>query len=177
MVVSATILITTIINMLSVSLDNVMENLTTFSELVDDLIKPAWLLSREQIRFLSTVVRLKAELLASVPIIKDVENDLRQKRQQLRFLAREGMALNAASVNHVLILEALQNEESLFSMNTTTKTVQILERKKEIRAQIQENIKELLEKKRSLKIFKMELKDVLKKISKLMRQMVVMIII
>jgi hypothetical protein len=62
-------------------------------------------------------------------------------------------------------------------MNTTTETVQILERKKEIRAQIQENIKELLEKKRSLKIFKMELKDVLKKISKLMRQMVVMIII
>jgi hypothetical protein len=70
MVVSATILITTIINMLSVSLDNVMENLTTFSEPVDDLIKHAWLLSREQIRFLSTVIRLKAELLASVPIIR-----------------------------------------------------------------------------------------------------------
>jgi hypothetical protein len=65
-----------------------------------------------------------------------VENDLRQKRQQLRFLAREGMALNAASVKHVLILEALQNEESLLSMNNTTETVQITERKKEIRAQI-----------------------------------------
>jgi hypothetical protein len=70
MVVSATILITTIINMLSVSLDNVMENLTTFSVLVDDLIKHAWLLLREQIGFLSNVVRLKVELLASVPIIR-----------------------------------------------------------------------------------------------------------
>jgi hypothetical protein len=52
----------------------------------------------------------------------------------------------------------------------------LTERKKEIRAQIQENINELLEKKRPLKICKMEFKDVLKKISELMRQMEVVLI-
>jgi metal-dependent amidase/aminoacylase/carboxypeptidase family protein len=100
-----------------------------------------------------------------------VENDLAQMRQQLRNLVKKGMDLNAASINHVLILDALQNEENLLSMDTTTDSVEIEKQKKEIRAKIQENIAELLEGKRSQNACKVELKCVLKKIADLMSQM------
>jgi chromosome segregation ATPase len=149
----------------------VIQNLDQFSDLVEELFNHAWLLLREERRFNSSLIRFRAELKSTIPIIKEVEDELAQMRQQLRNLLKKRMDLNADSINNVLILYVLQNEENLLSMDTTTDSAEIEEQKKEIMDKIQQNIVVLLEGKRSQDESKMELKCVLNKIADLRSQM------
>jgi chromosome segregation ATPase len=171
MAFSTTVAINTVLSIISVSLENVIQNLDQFSDLVEELFNHAWLLLREERRFNSSLIRFRAELKSTIPIIKEVEDELAQMRQQLRNLLKKRMDLNADSINNVLILYVLQNEENLLSMDNTTDSAEIEEQKKEIMDKIQQNIVVLLEGKRSQDESKMELKCVLNKIADLRSQM------
>ncbi|KAK2395734.1 hypothetical protein QL285_057440 [Trifolium repens] len=132
MAFSTTVAINTVLSIISVSLENVIQNLDQFSDLVEELFNHAWLLLREERRFNNSLIRFRAELKSTIPIIKEVEDELAQMRQQLRNLLKKRMDLNADSINNVLILYVLQNEENLLSMDTTTDSAEIEEQKKEM---------------------------------------------
>ncbi|KAK2456600.1 hypothetical protein QL285_003950 [Trifolium repens] len=92
-------------------------------------------------------------------------------RQQLRVLVKKRMDHYADSINNVLVLYVVQNEENLLSMDTTADIAEIEEQKKEIMDKNQQNIVAVLEGKRSLDACKMELKFALNRIADLRSQM------
>jgi hypothetical protein len=139
-----------------------IQNLDSFEKHVNELICFACKLSRQESNFLSTLIHLKAELLVRGCFVKSFECNLSFMNQKVKKLINEGMSLKESMATHVLILGAFIHEEMMICMHTSNcdmETLKLNERKKEISIHIQDNIIELLEKKRRYKTIKLETKE------------------
>ncbi|WJX30318.1 hypothetical protein P8452_18873 [Trifolium repens] len=174
MAFSTKAVINTVLSIISVSLENVIENLDQFCDLVETLWNHASLLSSEERRLNSSLLRFRAGLKSTLPLIKEVEDELAEKQQELRVLVKKRMDHYEKSLNNVLVLCVAQIKENLLSMDTTTDIAEIEEQKKEIMYKIQQNIVAVLEEKRSLDACKMELNCALNRIADLRSQMEVL---
>ncbi|KAK2402418.1 hypothetical protein QL285_051939 [Trifolium repens] len=124
--------------------------------------------------YLNALIRLKADIQSRGSFIKTIENDLYLKQVEVKKLIDEGLDLKESMITHVLSLAAFFHEEIMVDMHTTICEIEFAkldERKSEIRGYIQENILELLEKKRTHQTLKMRMRVAGRAMSELMEQM------
>jgi hypothetical protein len=163
-----------IITMLLEGPDFLIQHLQKFEEHVDELISGACRLPSQHANFLGALIRLKAELLSRGPFIKTTEDNLFLKNEEVRSLIDEGLDLKESMMTRVLSLAAFSHEETIVGMKATAcelEAARLDERKLEIRSHIQENIIELLEKKRSNQNLKLRMREAGRGMSVLMDHM------
>jgi DNA repair exonuclease SbcCD ATPase subunit len=174
MAFSTKAVISAVLSIISVSLENVIDNLDQFSDLVEQLWNHSWLLSSEERRFNSSLIRFRAELKSTLPLIKEVEDELAEKQQELRVLVEKRMEHYENSLNNVVALCVAQIKQNLLNMGTTADIPDIEEQKKETMHNIQQKMVAALEEKRSLDACKMNLKRALNRIADLRSQLEVL---
>jgi hypothetical protein len=138
-----------------------IEHSERFVAHVDQFIRRASRLPRQAVNYLNALIRLKAELQSRASFIKMIENDLYIKQLEVRSLIDEGLDLKQSMITHVLSLAAFLEEETMADMH----------RKTQIKSHIQENILELLKKKKIHQTTKMRMRAAGRGMSQLMDQM------
>ncbi|KAK2457249.1 hypothetical protein QL285_004544 [Trifolium repens] len=171
---SITTLTQRITDMLLEGSDFLIEYSGVFELRVDELISCARRLSMQQMKFLTAVIRLKAELVSRGPLISYVEDDLFLKNEQIKSLYYEGLDLKESMTICLLSLVAFTHEKAIIGIHKTMdefEAVLLSKRKLEIRSHIHDNIIELLKKKQNQQNLQIRMREIRSKKEQLMEQM------
>ncbi|KAK2429285.1 hypothetical protein QL285_027736 [Trifolium repens] len=170
---SITTLTQRITDMLLEGSDFLIEYSGVFELRVDELISCARRLSMQQVKFLTAVIRLKAELVSRGPLISYVEDDLFLKNEQIKSLYYEGLDLKESMTICLLSLVAFTHEEAIVGIHRTMDEFEaaLLSKRLEIRSHIHDNIIELLKKKQNQQNLQIRMREIRSKKEQLMEQM------
>ncbi|KAK2449341.1 hypothetical protein QL285_008543 [Trifolium repens] len=128
----------------------------------------------QQVKFLTAVIRLKAELVSRGPLISYVEDDLFLKNEQIKSLYYEGLDLKESMTICLLSLVAFTHEEAIVGIHRTMDEFEaalLSKRKSEIRSHIHDNIIELLKKKQNQQNLQIRMREIRSKKEQLMELM------